>query len=194
MMIEEFEKLTGFFPSATLYAHIEAAYMEFGGDKAAFCKAYRENDNGLAEKIQQAANMEAFKLQAKAADEAAAAQAQISELEKQLEREMEWKPYDDTHNHPQSEYDKLKADSDTRTLSDEEAKELLYDWYGFSKEKIKIFHTIPRFEVNRHRQLRQIGEIDRTPLYNSTDWNYIRFDCGWLSYELADDNLRFFIH
>ena len=194
MMIEEFEKLTGIFPSAALYSHIEAAYMEFNGDKVAFCKAYKKNEDGLAEKIQRAANMEAFKLQTKAADEAAAAQAQISKLEKQLEREQEWKPYDDTNNHPQAEYDKLKADRDTQVLSDEEAKALLYDWYGFAKEKIRIHRTIPQYEVNRHRQLRQIGEIDRAPLYNATDWNYIRFDCGCMSYELVNDDLRPFLH
>ena len=66
-------------------------------------------------------------------------------------------------------------------MSDEKAKDLLYEWYGFAKEKIKIHRTLPRYEVNRHRQLRKVGEIDRAPLYNATDWNYIRFDCGCMS-------------
>lgn len=29
-----------------------------------------------------------------------------------------------------------------------------------------------------------------TILYNSTDWNYIRFTCGRMSYELYNDTLR----
>ena len=40
MMIHEFEKLTGFHPTADLYKAIEHAYMEFDGDKVEFCKAY----------------------------------------------------------------------------------------------------------------------------------------------------------
>lgn len=59
MMIQEFEKLTGIYPTADLYAVIEAAYMEFDGDKTAFCKAYKSNKNGIAEKIQREANMAA---------------------------------------------------------------------------------------------------------------------------------------
>lgn len=30
--------------------------------------------------------------------------------------------------------------------------------------------------------------------YNATDWNYIRFDCGSMEYELDNGNLRFYIH
>jgi len=39
MMIEEFEQRTGYFPSSAEYKAIEAAYMEFDGDKDEFCKA-----------------------------------------------------------------------------------------------------------------------------------------------------------
>lgn len=94
----------------------------------------------------------------------------------------------------QADYEKLASQSDTERMSDEKAKDLLYDWYGFAKEKIRIHHTIPQYEVNRHRQLRKVGEIDRAPLYNATDWNYIRFDCGCMSYELYNDNLRPYLH
>lgn len=41
MMLEEFEKRTGYFPTMEEYAAIEKAYMEFSGDKDAFCKAYK---------------------------------------------------------------------------------------------------------------------------------------------------------
>ena len=72
----------------------------------------------------------------------------------------------------------------------DEAKDLLYQWFGFAREKIKIHHSVPQYEVNRHRMLRKVGEIERLPLYNATDWNYIRFDCGCMCYELQNDDLR----
>lgn len=194
MMREEFEKLTGIFPTLEFYAQIEAAYVEYSGDKTEFCKAYKKNDNGLAERIQRSADMAQIKAQQAAAKAAEEAEKRIRDLEAKLEREQEWKLYEDTSNVQQADYTRLKEAGGTRTLSDDEAKDLLYDWYGFAKEKIKIHRTIPQYEVNRHRQLRKVGEIDRAPLYNATDWNYIRFDCGCMSYELQNDNLRPYLH
>lgn len=40
MLKEEFEQRTGFYPDQALYSIIEKHYMEFNGDKDAFCKAY----------------------------------------------------------------------------------------------------------------------------------------------------------
>ena len=194
MTREEFEKLTGFYPDAELYAQIEAAYMDFNGDKAEFCKAYKKNEGGMAERIQYTVSMAQIKAQSEATKAAEKLEKRIKELEAKLEREQEWRPYVDTENVQQGDYERLATQSDTRRLTDDEAKELLYDWYGFAKEKIRIHHTIPQYEVNRHRQLRKVGEIDRAPLYNATDWNYIRFDCGCMSYELHNDNLRPYLH
>ena len=189
MMRKEFEQRTGFYPSSALYAIIEKHYTEFDGDKDAFCKAYKKNADGLAEKIQREADMETFKAKQEAEKAQKATEARIAELEDKLERELEWKPYEDTSNVQQADYTRLQTAGGTRTLTDDEAKDLLYDWYGFAKEKIKIHRTIPQYEVNRHRQLRKVGEIDRAPLYNATDWNYIRFDCGCMSYELQNLSL-----
>lgn len=194
MMIQEFEKLTGIYPTADLYEEIEAAYYDFNGDKAAFCKAYKANKNGLAEMIQRRVDMARFKKQ-NAADKAVKdLEEKIAKLQKALEREEEWKPLEDTDNVPQSEYDDLKASGGTRVMTDDEAKDLLYDWYGFAREKVTIHRSVPAYEVNRHRQLRKVGEIERLPLYNATDWNYIRFDCGCMTYELLNDTLRPFVH
>ena len=57
-----------------------------------------------------------------------------------------------------------------------------------------IHHSVPVYEVNRHGRLRKVGEMDRPPLYNATDWNYIRFNCGCMSYELNNDNLRPYLY
>ena len=51
MMIEEFEQRTGYFPSSAEYKAIEAAYMEFDGDKDEFCKAYKKNANDIAARL-----------------------------------------------------------------------------------------------------------------------------------------------
>lgn len=189
MMLEEFEKRTGFFPTLEEYEVIEQAYMNFTGDKDAFCKAYKKNEGGLAEKIQHEANMQRIKAQRETEKTLEEYKAKIAKLEKSLERELEWKAYEDKDNVQQAEYKELAKAAGTKKLTDDEAKDLLYDWYGFAKEKIKILHSVPMYEVNRHKQLRKTGELERLPLYNATDWNYIRFDCGCMSYELYNDNL-----
>ena len=162
--------------------------MEFTGDKDAFCKAYKKNADRLAEKIQSEADMQAFKAQAAVENTVKDYESRIIELEKALEREQEWRPYEDTDN------EKLANQSDTEHMSDEKAKDLLYEWYGFASEKITIHHSVPVYEVNRHGRLRKVGEMDRSPLYNATDWNYIRFDCGRMSYELHDGDLRLYMY
>lgn len=192
MMINEFEKLTGVYPTADLYAAIEAAYYEFDGDKVAFCKAYTANADGIAEKIRDSVNAAAVKVQSEHAAELTRKDIQIDAMTKQVEREQEWKPYVDTNNYQQAEYDHLRSAG--RVMTDDEAKDLLYDEFGFAREKVTIFHSVPAFEVNRHRQLRKVGEIERLPLYEATDWNYIRFDCGVMTYELINDELRPFLH
>lgn len=117
---------------------------------------------------------------------------QVARLEAQLDRELEWQPYIDKDNVSQSEYERLVGDISTRFLSDEEAKDILYDWFGFAKEKVTIISNVNTYEINRHRRLRKTGTIERRPAYNATDWNYIRFNCGCISYELCNDQIRLF--
>lgn len=150
-----------------------------------------ENDFACSLKHKaEAAEQKAEKLEA----ETARYKKQIEELTKQLEQEQEWRAYEDKENVQQEDYEHLVEQGDTRYFTDEEAKDILYDWYGFAREKVVIYHSLPKYEVNRHGLLRQVGEIDRRPAYNATDWNYIRFDCGAMTYELHNDNLRFFVH
>ena len=168
--------------------------MELSDDKDAFCKAYKKNEGGIAERIQREVNIQHINAQREAEKAQKAMEERIAELEKALEREQEWQPYKDTDNVQQADYERLASQSDTEHMSDEKAKDLLYEWYGFAREKIKIHHSVPVYEVNRHRNLRKVGELDRSPLYNATDWNYIRFDCGCMSYEFYNDNLRPYMH
>lgn len=194
MEITEFEQRTGFFPSLGLYEIIEKEYMDFTGDKDAFCKVFKKNEGGMAEKIQKEADAKNFKVERQHNADLTSRDIEIQRLKAELEREQEWKPYEDTDNVSQEDYERLANTSDTKRLTDNEAKDLLYEWYGFAKEKVTIHYMVPVYEVNRHRQLRKVGKAERLPLYNATDWNYIRFDCGCMSYELKNDNLRPYMH
>lgn len=199
MNIKEFSDRTGFYPSFELYTVIEAHYMEQSGDKDAFCKAYKENADGLAEKIQQEAAMLSLNNQSRAIAAAnelraenEALKEQAERLIAQLEREQEWKPYG--HNSSMKDDDYAKLCQSGRTMTDGEAVELIASEFGFAPEKITILRKLPTYEVSRHHQLRQKGEIDRPPVYEATDWNYVRFDCAGWSYEMIDGQLRPFIH
>ena len=194
MMINEFEARTGIYPTTDLYRIIEEYYYEFDGDKDEFCEAYKNNTDGLAEEITHKANIDAalFSKKQKAAIDSL--KIEVEKLAKQLEKEQEWTAYEIPENVRQDCYTDLRDESSTRTLTDEEAKAYIADDYGFDPDRITILHSVPIYERNRHAVLRKIGEHERLPLYNATDWNYIRFDCGRMSYELDNGELRFFSH
>ena len=99
---------------------------------------------------------------------------------------------------PEIEYDKIDSirgmniSITTTAKTDEEAKAFIADECGFAPEKIHILHEVHTYEVNKHRRLRKSGTFDRTPMYESTDWNYVRFDCACFMYELVNGELRFY--
>lgn len=183
MLITEFQNLTGFYPTEDLYRTIEEFYYEFDGDKLAFCKAYVDNTDGLAEQIR-------IKTDINRRLRAHNMAVEINKLNKELEREQEWKAFEDSANVQQKDYNELKAFG--KIWEDEEAKAWIADVFGFNPEKIKIIHSVNLYEVNRHNICRVVGEAERLPLYEATDWNYVRFDCGPISYELDNGMLRFF--
>lgn len=125
--------------------------------------------------------------------EVAELKEKLTKSQEELEKEQEWVDYEDKENVSQGDYQKLKESFDTRVMDDHEAKKLLNEWFGFEWDKIKIVHTVPVCQINRHRHVRRIGDAERLPLYNATDFNYIRFDCGMMQYELCDGDLRFFV-
>lgn len=183
MLITEFQNLTGFYPTEDLYRTIEEFYYEFDGDKLAFCKAYVDNTDGLAAQIRIKTDIDR-RLRAHNMI------VEINRLNEELEREQEWKPFEDSTNVQQADYDKLKAFG--KVWDDEEVRTWIADVFGFDPEKIKIRHSVNIYEVNRHDVCRIVGEAERLPLYEATDWNYARFDCGPISYELDNGMLRFF--
>ena len=156
-MLEEFEQRTGFYPTQVQYEAIERAYMDFDGDKDAFCKAYKSAEFTRRD-------------------------IEIERLKKELEREQEWKPYEDTHNVTQEQYTELAESvpgGAAHYMTDAEALDWICSEFGFDRSKVTILHEIDEYEVNRHHQLRRTGKkIDRRPVYCATDYHYIRFNVG----------------
>ena len=182
MMLSEFEQRTGYYPAAKEYEAIERAYMEFNGDKDTFCKAYKKNADGIAERIQREVNLAAFKQDRSQAAEIARRDAEIKRLREQLDRELEWKPYEFSQNIPQADYAGLAGcipSGAAHYMTDDEALEWICTEFGFDRSKVTILHEIDEQEINRHHQCRPTGrKIDRRPIYYATDYHYIRFNVG----------------
>ncbi len=199
MLLKEFEALTGFYPDQILYEMIEKEYMESHKTKEDFCKDYLKNRYGLANKAQSYATLklarekkENEKVIAKLNEEIERLKKSIERLKELLEKELEWKPYEYSENVSQAEYEKMAVEKDMKRLTDEQCKNILFDWFGFAPEKVTILHGVPCHEKNRHNLVRKVGMVVRDPLYFSTDWNYIRFDCGLGSYELHNGTLSLY--
>lgn len=196
MMHEEFEELTGFHPTVEMYEAIEQAYCEWNGDKQSFCAAYKNNANGLAEKIARRASIAKFTADREREDAAA---KRIAELEQQverltaaLEREQEWQPYENEHNVRQADYERLERAGGTRVLSDDEAADLIAEDFGFDRRKIVIVHEVDKEEINRHHQCRRVGTLHRKALFNAWDWNYIVFSVRGMGYEMHNGQLQIY--
>lgn len=200
MNIREFTERTGFYPTYEHYKFIEKSYMDFDGDKDAFCKAFRENADGIAEKTARIANRD-FEKEAEAGkkayarmEERIARQADIiNDLQTRLNAELEWTPYKGAGTQmAQCDYMKLREDGFTKMMTDEEAADFIAEELGFNVKRVKIIHTVETFEVNKHRRMRVAETYDREPCYGSTDWNYVRFDVNGIEYEYIDGQLEMY--
>ena len=197
MTIQEFEQRTGFFPTQALYEAIEKAYMEFSGGKDAFCARYKRNTDGFAEHIQREVDQAVIKKEREQDRAISSRDAEIERLKTALEREQEWRPYEDEKNVQQMVYMVLAESVPggvTRYLTDEEALDWICDEFGFDLSKVSILHEVAFEEINRHRFTRRNGKtFDRRPIYGATDFNYARFDVGDWQWEVLNGELRPFI-
>ena len=197
MTIHEFEELTGFYPSTDLYSAIEQAYDDYPGDKREFCAEYKANKDGLAEKIQYMASLNtinALSAETAKANEAKLerddAKRRIKELEAALEKAQGWQKYG-TGSH-MSDADYLDLEKRGEPITEERAKEIIHKEFGFAVEFIEIVNELTEYEVNHSHQLRETGKLSRLPHYESSDWNYIRFNVNGWQYEMVDGQLEFF--
>lgn len=193
MLREEFEERTGVFIPEAYYNYIEKAYADSALDKDEFCKLYKRNKDGLAERIRDryiwdkvAENSQRKKEHEK---KVADLEAEVSRLTKELERELEWKPYEDNLLSDE-QYEKLAADCKHEPLTDYNAMCFVAREFGFQRESIEILHEKPVYEINRHNQLRKIGKKDRFPYRSASDWNYVLFECRGITYEVVDGMLK----
>lgn len=194
MMISEFIEMTGFEPSMDEYTEIEQQYYEFDGDKKAFCKDFIQNggiqkvyDKRLTTIQQLRSTM--IETEKSLMQTIKEKETRIARLEADLEREQEWKPWVNEKALTQNQYNALADDSTSHEMTDEEAKEWISSEFGFTPERIRINRTMKVFEVSRHHQLRKIGEIDRKPFYDATDWYYVFFTVCGMDYEAYNGSL-----
>lgn len=108
-------------------------------------------------------------------------------LERQLEREQEWKPYTDENLISQVKYDALAKSG--REMEDSDAIELVANEFGFDRSKVEILREMNTYDINRHCQLRLTGQVKRSPLYDATDWYYVHFTVAGWEYEAYDGTL-----
>ena len=102
-----------------------------------------------------------------------------------------WVPFEDDHNVTQKSYDALLNSGSARELTDEEAIEMVCNEFGFDPEKVTIVRSVGVYEMETHsRRLRKVGTTERKPLYDATDWNYIRFNCANWFYEMHNGELH----
>ena len=191
MMMSEFIERTGFQPLPFEYAKIEEAYYNFDGDKDGFCKAFVKADG--EKKVYQARAAEIDRLNGKILEMDRASkrdsevyEKRIADLQAQLDKELEWKPSEGTG---------ATADhGDPHVMSEDEARLLVAEEFGFNPERVEIVTTVHTYEVNKHHLLRKAATYTRQPLYNATDWNYVRFNvrgagCTWM-YEMVGGELE----
>ena len=196
MMMSEFVERTGFEPMPDEYEKIEEEYYHFDGSKDDFCKSWLA-DSGIlkaaqarAEKISQLRS-ELLELDRANRMETDDYERRIEQLKAQLDRELEWELCADAGTRmSQRAYEDL-AGAGT-AMTDEEAKAFIANECGFDPEKVVILHEVSTYEVNKYRQLRPAARFTRQPIYNATDWNYIRFDCACFMYELVNGELHFY--
>ena len=197
MTKQEFEKLTGVAVTFEEYQGIEEQYMAFDGDKQAFAKAFLENDGRAkiyADRVKTIDSLrDCLAEQSKAhRREVEVLEKQLAVLKEDLDRLLEWEPATRVGtNKTQADYEKLAAAG--REMTDEEALKLVVEETGFSPERVVIIREVARYEVNKFHQLRKAETFTRTPVYEATDWNYVRFNVRGCAttyqWELVDGQL-----
>jgi len=206
MMMQEFVDLTDYTPTLDEYEAIDAEYMAQDDTKQKFCATWAENKDASLARCRKAVIVNLYDKirshedlikrrneEAITADKTIEAlKLKIKSLESELDREQEWKPYKaEKVERFKKDYEKLESDPFTKVLSEEEAKQMIAKECGFDTDQITILYEVRTYEVNRHGQLRKAGEIDAKPLYNATDWNYIRFKVMGRIFEFENDCLNF---
>ena len=196
MMIREFVERTGFEPTAEEYSVIEENYINYDGDKDAYCKNFVETNQERYFSRRRAEKIEELRSRLAELDKQFKAEldkrdAKIAELEAELDAELDWKPYDKAGTQmSQGDYEHLATVG--RIMTEQEARELIAEDCGSDVDKIRLRPTVSTCVINRHNRIKADKTLERQPVYYATDWNYVRFDCGFFSYEFINGQLYFY--
>lgn len=194
MMMQEFTERTGVTPTFLEYQDIECEYYGFDGDKDDFCKAWVAAGGPAKLYAERVAYIDRLKdcltEQRKEYEaEIGRLKARISALELDLEKELDWQDTDGAGtNMEQGRYEHLERCG--RELTEEEAKQLVHDEFGFDHELVEIIAEVSNYQVNKYHRLRKKETFERVPCYEATDWNYVRFNCRGWQYEMVNGQLR----
>lgn len=185
MLYSEFVNLTGAKVSIEEYDYIEQSYYDSELDKAEFCKMWKQDyDSG-----KWAAELAFRKKLDRMTEELKEREKKITKLEEQLEREQDWKLSDRAGTHmSQEKYITLRENGDI--IRYDTAENIIAKEFGFQLDLIEIIAEVETFEVSRHYRLRRKDTYTREPIYNATDWNYIRFNVANLQYEMINGELE----
>ncbi|OUN24565.1 hypothetical protein [Pseudoflavonifractor sp. An85] len=204
MLIQEFTDMTGFEPTPEEFQEIESEYYRFDGDKQAFCKDFVERSGEKQVYARRAEYIKELysrlmdqekeytaklnKLEEAYAEQILKLTARVAQLQEELDREMEWRPADNVGTHmSQEEYEDLAKHG--HKLGLEDTIKLIATEFGFAPGRLEIKDEAATYEVNKYRKFRVKDELERPPVYSSTDWNYIRFDCAGIQYEMINGEL-----
>lgn len=195
MLKSEFIKKTSFDPMDEEYKEIEQLYYDFNGDQDTFCRCFVA-DNGIRKFLYKRAdtirNLEQKLKEAAESTECQvkALETEIEKLKEALDKELEWKPCSGGTNLDQERYEDLLHAGGTELLTEEEAKKLIYEEFGFAPSKTTIISSVSTYEVDKYHRMRILQRHERKAVYNATDWNYVRFNCTCWMYEMVNGSLQ----
>ncbi len=108
---------------------------------------------------------------------------QVAELTARLDKELDWTETKEAGTVLcQAAYRRRSILSEK--LSDYEAKQLIYRFFGFDPDLVEIIKEVVEYEVNKYGDMRAKEKIsDRYPLYISDEDNYVCFECRGHKYE-----------
>lgn len=93
----------------------------------------------------------------------------------------------------QEEYTKLKkaCETDNKQYSLADIKSIINKWFGFEFSRIEMEVNVQSFMVENGK-IKPTGGYAREPMYDATDWNYIRFNVCNNQYEIINGELFFY--
>lgn len=193
MLIQEFTDMTGFEPTPEEFQEIESEYYRFDGDKQAFCKDFVARGG---EKQVYAHRAQYIKeLESQLMDQEKEYTARLAELtaknihlQEELDRELDWQLTNSAGTKMyQEEYDDLLRHGEV--LNCVQAVNIVCKEYGFARDRVEVKKEVSTYQKNKRGELREKERMERDPVYSSADWNYVRFDCAGLQYEMINGEL-----